>query len=237
MARYRNVAGADQARGDPRVLAGSPARDRARPRRPESRSSRASPARRPSGCSAARSHRRSSHREPRTTEPGGASAARLFVFRRATRRPARPRLGGGNPGEPSSLASASAERQVPLEEPVPSPCRCPLELEWRRHATSDPRGLGRGGAHRCAGGTRRIRTGGRSRTADATGSAGGSGEAPQRLPNGRFIPAPSAGYEQTVHELLGTVARPAPATGVAAPDDQTYGCPNVFKAQGGSRTT
>ena len=59
------------------------------------------------------------------------------------------------------------------------------------------------------------------------------GAAPQQLPNGRFVPVPSAGFEQTVQELLGLPrAQAAPASGVAAPVVQTYGCPNVFKGKG-----
>ncbi len=59
-----------------------------------------------------------------------------------------------------------------------------------------------------------------------------AGRAPQRLPNGRFVPAPSAGFEQTVQELL---ARSAPAAAPAAgtaPRISTYGCPFVFKGKG-----
>jgi len=62
------------------------------------------------------------------------------------------------------------------------------------------------------------------------------GRAPQQLPNGRFVPMPSAGYEQTVREVLGVSGTGSQATRIPGvftqPVIQTYGCPNVFSKPG-----
>ena len=62
------------------------------------------------------------------------------------------------------------------------------------------------------------------------------GRAPQRLPNGRFVPMPSAGYEQTVREVLGLSGAGSQTTRIPGvftqPVIQTYGCPNVFAKPG-----
>jgi hypothetical protein len=60
-----------------------------------------------------------------------------------------------------------------------------------------------------------------------------AGKAPQRLPNGRFVPMPSAGFEQTVRELLGVSSAAAPsAPGFTQPSVGTFGCPFVYKGKG-----
>lgn len=63
--------------------------------------------------------------------------------------------------------------------------------------------------------------------------AAAQGKAPQRLPNGRFVPMPSAGYEQTVRELLGMqVGRTTSLPGFTQPTIGDYGCPFVYNAVG-----
>jgi len=60
------------------------------------------------------------------------------------------------------------------------------------------------------------------------------GHAPQRLPNGRFIPMASGGLERTALEAaeLTPVRAKAESVTPAAPQIGTYGCPNVFKRSG-----
>jgi hypothetical protein len=57
---------------------------------------------------------------------------------------------------------------------------------------------------------------------------------PQLLPNGRPVPMPSSGREQTILEVAGIIpaSARAKASAPAAPEIGTFGCPNVYTRTG-----